>query len=251
MAVGTSERFGIGITPASHVAAVRRCLLCGLVVDRHRDGRCSWLACRDGAAAPRLALGSVRALARTGFWAMGIPVSVIGIDRIPRGGAVLAFNHASYVDAFVVAATIRGAPAYVAKKELADQAFVGPLLRRLGVLFLDRYAVAESLADLEAVTAAGRQGRVLVFFPEGTFTRRAGLSGFYLGAFQGCCASLASGCAGHPVRNAIDVAKRSMVSAMERDQRQPRRPGRIDRHRFRRSGKASRFGPPCCAGGLR
>jgi 1-acyl-sn-glycerol-3-phosphate acyltransferase len=25
---------------------------------------------------------------------------------------------------------------------------------------------------------------VLVFFPEGTFTRRAGLSGFYLGAFK-------------------------------------------------------------------
>ncbi|HLN08069.1 MAG TPA: hypothetical protein VK281_03780 [Xanthobacteraceae bacterium] len=29
-----------------------------------------------------------------------------------------------------------------------------------------------------------RQGRVLVVFPEGTFTRRAGLSGFYLGAFK-------------------------------------------------------------------
>jgi 1-acyl-sn-glycerol-3-phosphate acyltransferase len=28
------------------------------------------------------------------------------------------------------------------------------------------------------------QGRTLVFFPEGTFTRRAGLSGFYLGAFK-------------------------------------------------------------------
>ena len=29
-----------------------------------------------------------------------------------------------------------------------------------------------------------RRGRLLVFFPEGTFTRRAGLSGFYLGAFK-------------------------------------------------------------------
>ena len=35
-----------------------------------------------------------------------------------------------------------------------------------------------------AATAAGVKQRLLVFFPEGTFTRRAGLSGFYLGAFR-------------------------------------------------------------------
>ena len=58
------------------------------------------------------------------------------------------------------------------------------LLRRLGVLFLERFDLADSLADLESVSAAARQGRLLVFFPEGTFTRRAGLSGFYLGAFR-------------------------------------------------------------------
>ena len=41
-----------------------------------------------------------------------------------------------------------------------------------------------SLADAEALIAHAHQGRTLVFFPEGTFTRRAGLSGFYLGAFK-------------------------------------------------------------------
>ena len=84
----------------------------------------------------------------------------------------------------IVAAVLPGEPTYVAKKELAGQIFAGPLLRRLGVLFLDRFDVADSLADLESVTAAARQKRLLVFFPEGTFTRRAGLSGFYLGAFK-------------------------------------------------------------------
>jgi 1-acyl-sn-glycerol-3-phosphate acyltransferase len=135
---------------------------------------------------PRLAWrwASIRAIARAAFGALRVPLSVSGVDRIPRSGAVLVFNHASYVDALVVAATVPGEPAYVAKRELASQMFAGPLLRRLGVLFLDRYDVADSLADLDNVTAAGRQGRVLVFFPEGTFTRRAGLSGFYLGAFR-------------------------------------------------------------------
>ena len=142
-----------------------------------------WLAVM---ALPRLALrwAAIRALARAAFGVLGAPLSVSGIDRIPSSGAVLAFNHASYVDALVVAATMPGEPAFVAKKELARQIFAGALLRRLGVLFLDRYDVADSLADLDNVVAAGRQGRVLVFFPEGTFTRRVGLSGFYLGAFR-------------------------------------------------------------------
>jgi 1-acyl-sn-glycerol-3-phosphate acyltransferase len=127
---------------------------------------------------------TIRGLARSALAILRVPVSVTGIDRLPRGGAVLAFNHASYMDAVIVAAVLPGEPSYVAKKELADQFFAGALLRRLGVLFLERYDVADSLADLEAVTAAGRQQRLLVFFPEGTFTRRAGLSGFYLGTFK-------------------------------------------------------------------
>jgi 1-acyl-sn-glycerol-3-phosphate acyltransferase len=127
---------------------------------------------------------AIRALARAALGLLRVPLAVSGIDRIPRGGAVLAFNHASYMDAVVVAAALPGEPIYVVKKELASQAFAGPLLRRLGVLFLQRFERADSLADLKAVTAAGRHDRLLVFFPEGTFTRRAGLSGFYLGAFQ-------------------------------------------------------------------
>jgi 1-acyl-sn-glycerol-3-phosphate acyltransferase len=142
-----------------------------------------WLA---AVALPRLQWRwtAIRAVARTALAALGVPVSVSGIDRIPRGGAVLTFNHASYMDAVIVAAVLPGEPVYVAKKELARQTFAGTLLQRLGVLFLERFELADSLADLESVSVAGRQQRLLVFFPEGTFTRRAGLSGFYLGAFQ-------------------------------------------------------------------
>jgi 1-acyl-sn-glycerol-3-phosphate acyltransferase len=127
---------------------------------------------------------AIRTLARTALRALGVPLSVSGVDRILRGSAVLVFNHASYMDAIVVAAVLPGEPTYVAKKELASQVFAGPLLRRLGVLFLDRFEIADSLTDLESVSAAAQHRRLLVFFPEGTFTRRAGLSGFYLGAFK-------------------------------------------------------------------
>ena len=115
---------------------------------------------------------------------MGVPVSVSGIDRIPDRGAMLVFNHSSYMDSLLLVAVLPGEPAIIAKRELAGQSFAGPLLRRLAIPFVERYDVSGSLADAEALIAHARQGRTLVFFPEGTFTRRAGLSGFYLGAFK-------------------------------------------------------------------
>jgi 1-acyl-sn-glycerol-3-phosphate acyltransferase len=127
---------------------------------------------------------ALRGIARAALAALGVPVSVGGLDRIPDGNAMLVFNHSSYMDALVLSAVLPGEPVYVAKKELAGQIFAGPLLRRLGVLFVERYDISASLADTEAVIAAARQGRNIVYFPEGTFTRRSGLSGFYLGAFK-------------------------------------------------------------------
>jgi 1-acyl-sn-glycerol-3-phosphate acyltransferase len=57
-------------------------------------------------------------------------------------------------------------------------------MRRLGVSFVERFDAAASLADAETVTGLAKSGRLFVFFPEGTFTRRAGLLGFYMGAFK-------------------------------------------------------------------
>jgi 1-acyl-sn-glycerol-3-phosphate acyltransferase len=127
---------------------------------------------------------AVRAIARAALAAIGVPVAVIGLDRIPQGNAVLVFNHSSYMDALVLSAILPGEPVYVVKRELAGEIFAGPFLRRLGALFVERYEISTSLADAEVVITAARQGRNFVFFPEGTFTRRPGLSGFYLGAFK-------------------------------------------------------------------
>lgn len=126
----------------------------------------------------------VRGIARIMLAALGAPILVAGVEKIPSHGAILVFNHSSYTDVVVLAAILSGEPVFVAKKELAGHIFAGPFLRRLGVLFVERFDVAGSLVDAEALIGAARQGRNLVFFPEGTFTRRAGLSAFYLGAFK-------------------------------------------------------------------
>ena len=42
-------------------------------------------------------------IARTALAAVGVPVAVAGLDRVPRGNAMLVFNHSSYMDAPVLA----------------------------------------------------------------------------------------------------------------------------------------------------
>jgi 1-acyl-sn-glycerol-3-phosphate acyltransferase len=150
---------------------------------------------------------AVRGIARAALAAIGVPVAVAGLDRLARGNAVLLFNHSSYADALLLAAVLPGEPAYAAKREFAGQIFAGPFLRRLGALFVERYDISGSLADTDRAVAAARQGRTVVFFPEGTFTRQAGLSEFYLGAFKVAAE------AGLPILPGVLRGTRSMLRA--------------------------------------
>jgi 1-acyl-sn-glycerol-3-phosphate acyltransferase len=127
---------------------------------------------------------AVHSIARAALAALGMRPSVHGLERLPKGNTILVFNHSSYFDALVLAAVLPGEPIFAAKRELEGQVFAGPFLRRLGAYFLERFDASASVADAEAVTKAARTGRSIVFFPEGTFSRRAGLTGFYLGAFK-------------------------------------------------------------------
>lgn len=134
---------------------------------------------------PRLSMrwAALRWLSRAGLAAMGIPLERTHLDRIPQDNAILVFNHASYSDALVLAAALPDTPVFAAKKEFADQALIGPFLRRLGVIFVERFDVAGSLADAQTAARMAK-GRLLAFFPEGTFTARKGLAAFHLGAFK-------------------------------------------------------------------
>jgi len=126
----------------------------------------------------------LRRLARATLAAVGTPLKLTGADHLAAGKALIVFNHSSYADVLAIAAVVPDAPVFIAKKEFAAQFFVGTFLRRLGVIFVERFDVASSLADAAAITEVARKGRLLVFFPEGTFTRRIGLAEFHLGAFK-------------------------------------------------------------------
>ena len=85
-----------------------------------------------------------------------------------------------------------------------------------------------------------KEGRLFVFFPEGTFTRRAGLLGFYMGAFK------VAADAGLPVVPGILRGVRTLLRGDQwfprrtRDQRRDRGADPAVRHRLHRDAGAAR-----------
>jgi 1-acyl-sn-glycerol-3-phosphate acyltransferase len=124
----------------------------------------------------------VRRTAKAALRLMGIGIETTGAWPQEKN-VLIAANHASYLDGLVLAASIPGEPAFIAKKELESQLFAGAYLRRLGTLFVDRTDPEGGVEDTNKALAAAREGRMLVFLPEGTFTRAPGLLAFRLGAF--------------------------------------------------------------------
>lgn len=57
------------------------------------------------------------------------------------------------------------------------------LLTGLGTIFIERVDVKRSTEDVDLMVAALRRNERLLVFPEGTFSREAGLKPFHSGAF--------------------------------------------------------------------
>lgn len=123
------------------------------------------------------------ALVRLSAALCGIRLQIERRDCAASTPTVYVANHASYLDAFVLLATLPGPVSFVAKQELEDQPLVALVLRRLGTRFVERFDARQGIEDLRRL-AEGAAGCSLFFFPEGTFTSRPGLGSFRLGAFQ-------------------------------------------------------------------
>jgi 1-acyl-sn-glycerol-3-phosphate acyltransferase len=114
-----------------------------------------------------------------------LPPRLAGVSRLPRCGHLLLVNHSSYFDALVLYAALplRHGYVFVAKRELVAQSAMHAFLRGLGTLFVERFEAQKSADDVDEIVAALKGGQSLVVFPEGTFSREAGLKPFRMGAF--------------------------------------------------------------------
>lgn len=98
-----------------------------------------------------------------------------GREHIPDGKVILAANHRSFLDPFIIGCCLRRPIYFVAKKELFDNRLVGWFLNCLGAFPVrrgesDEESTATTLALLE-------RGEAVVIFPEGTRHRSGPLHG--------------------------------------------------------------------------
>jgi 1-acyl-sn-glycerol-3-phosphate acyltransferase len=126
---------------------------------------------------------AARVMARAFLRMAGMPLTVRGAERLPAGQCVVVCNHASYLDGVVLTAALPPRFGFVIKREMAGVPLAGTVLRRLGSEFVERFNRQRGAADARRVLRNADQGNSLVFFPEGTFTRKPGLLKFHTGAF--------------------------------------------------------------------
>ena len=95
---------------------------------------------------------------------------------------ILIFNHQSLLDAVVLAHLLREDVVALCKKEMADNPLIGPMLRLVDTIFVDRDDKDQSLVLKQSLDTLA-SGRSLVIAPEGTRSTLGDIQPFKHGAF--------------------------------------------------------------------
>ncbi|MBF4163937.1 lysophospholipid acyltransferase family protein [Nocardioides acrostichi] len=123
--------------------------------------------------------------AKLAFRALGQRFIMSGTEHVPRkGGVLLACNHVGYVDFIYggLAANPSGRKVrFMAKREIFDNPYSGPLMRSLHHIEVDR---GEGLASYNTAVDYLRRGEAVGIFPEATISRSMELKEFKTGAVR-------------------------------------------------------------------
>jgi 1-acyl-sn-glycerol-3-phosphate acyltransferase len=114
---------------------------------------------------------------------IGARVEVRGLNKLdPNTSYVFVPNHRSHFDIAALIAALPGAR-FAAKKELFDDPGLGPPMRALGMIPIDRDDPAAARRALDEAAASRGRKISVVIFPEGTRAPRGEMLEFKGGAF--------------------------------------------------------------------
>jgi fatty-acyl-CoA synthase len=123
--------------------------------------------------------------ARTLIWVSGCKFEISHQDEsIKPQQAVYVANHASYIDAVALLAALPAGVRFVGKKELFKVPLLSTILKKIGVLAVDREEFSANIRDTKEIEEALKKGQGVAIFPEGGFSAIKGLLPFKLGAFK-------------------------------------------------------------------
>ncbi len=114
--------------------------------------------------------------------ATGCPVTIVGLENIPKDRpALFVGNHRSIFDVILMAPLLPRPFVIIAKKELGQIPLLHFWMRRIHCLFLDRTDIRAGAQMVTDAAGSLKAGSSVLIFPEGTRTKEEGR----LGEFKG------------------------------------------------------------------
>jgi 1-acyl-sn-glycerol-3-phosphate acyltransferase len=159
-------------------------------------------------------------------------IELEGLDHVPaRGGAIIAPNHLSVIDHFVVGAALPRRITYVGKAEYMDSWKTKYLFPALGMIPIDRSGGSAAQGALDAAAGLLEAGELFGIYPEGTRSRDGLLHKGHTGVAR---LAIRTGC---PI---IPTGLQGTLEVQPPDTPVPR-PFRVMRVRFGRPVDVSRY----------
>ncbi|WP_193043534.1 lysophospholipid acyltransferase family protein [Mycolicibacterium baixiangningiae] len=123
-----------------------------------------------------------RAYCRLMLCSFGVRIAVSGGPIRNLRGVLVVSGHVSWLDIVAVGAVLPGS--FVARADLVDWPALGPVVRLMKVIPIDRGSLRRLPAVVAAVTERLRAGHTVVAFPEGTTWCGLGYGRFRPAMFQ-------------------------------------------------------------------